>query len=388
MPPPPDPRWAHGRPDRRGYAEWRRAPGRRPPWWPDNEPWPPANAAAWRQLRRGFMRRAGCFAVFVVIGLALLIGAISGYLLTVAQAAYVLIGALLLIVVFALVVGRLFGAFRRSAQPVADLIEATGRVETGELDVQVPVPAHAIREVRALTGAFNAMSARLSATERERRRLLAEISHELRTPLTVIQGNVEAMIDGVYPTDREHLERIQAETHQLARLIEDLRTLSLAETGQLRLVREPIDLADLARDVAAGFEAEATGAGVTVEVNAPDDMPELELDPFRLRQVIANLVSNALRHTPPGGRVTISAAPAAGGAVLSVADTGAGMTPEAVEHAFERFWRAGQSAGAGLGLAIVRDLVTAHGGTVSIESSVGVGTTVTLRLSRPEPTTV
>src|SRR5215210_2610709 len=158
---------------------------------------------------------------------------------------------------------------------MADLIEASGRVEAGELDVQVPERGR--REVRALTSAFNARSSRLSTTERERRRLLAEISHELRTPLTVIQGNVEAMIDGIYPTDREHLQRIQTETRQLARLIDDLRTLSQAETGQLRLVLEPTDLANLARDVASAFEAEATAAGVTLGVQAPDELADIDV---------------------------------------------------------------------------------------------------------------
>ncbi len=142
---------------------------------------------------------------------------------------------------------------------MGDLIEASGRVEAGELDVQVP--ERGVREVRALARAFNNMSSRLSATERERRRLLAEVSHELRTPLTVISGNVEAMIDGVYPADREHLERIAVEARQLERLIDDLRTLSLAETGQLPLQREPTDVAALAREVVEGFEAEADSLG-------------------------------------------------------------------------------------------------------------------------------
>jgi two-component system sensor histidine kinase BaeS len=239
-----------------------------------------------------------------------------------------------------------------------------------------------VREVRALTRAFNAMSARLSATERERRRLLAEVSHELRTPLTVIKGNVEAMMDGVYPPDREHLERVQAETRQLERLIEDLRTLSLAETGQLPLQREPTDVDALTREVATAFEPDAQAAGVELVMDVPADLPEIEVDGRRIRQVISNLVANALRHTPRGGRVTVSGAASDAAVRIEVADTGVGMSQEAVEHAFERFWRSGEWAGAGLGLAIVRDLVTAHGGRVSIASQPGQGTTVSLELPR------
>jgi signal transduction histidine kinase len=184
------------------------------------------------------------------------------------------------------------------------------------------------------------------------------------------------MIDGLYPADREHLERVQAETRQLERLIEDLRTLSLAETGQLPLQREPTDVVDLAREVVQGFEAEADAAGVQISVDADDDVSEQEIDARRVRQVISNLITNALRHTPNAGRVTVAVKREGEGFGLAISDTGRGMSPDAVEHAFERFWREGESAGAGLGLAIVRDLVVAHGGSVSIQSEVGKGTVV------------
>jgi signal transduction histidine kinase len=322
------------------------------------------------------MRRAGCFFVFVVIGLialvTVLIWAIGS---VVGSSAGGILGALIVLIIFAIVVRILFRGVRGTAAPVGDLIEASGRVESGELDVQVP--ERGVREVRALTRSFNNMSARLSATERERRRLLAEISHELRTPLTVISGNVEAMIDGVYPADREHLERIQAEARQLERLIDDLRTISLAETGQLPLQREPTDVAALAREVAEGFQAEADSRGVSLTASATDDTIEREVDARRVRQIISNLVSNALRHTPSGGTVAVAVSTDEnGGFEITVRDTGRGMSDEARQHAFDRFWREGEFAGAGLGLAIVRDLVTAHGGEVAISSEVGQGTEV------------
>jgi signal transduction histidine kinase len=225
------------------------------------------------------------------------------------------------------------------------------------------------------------MSARLERTEEQRRRLLADVSHELRTPLTVIQGNVEAMLDGLYPTDREHLGRIQSEAQHLERLIEDLRTLSMADAGALVLQREPMDLAQVAREVVDGFEANAAAAGVALSVTAAS-AAAIELDPRRVRQVIGNLVSNALRHTPRGGRVTVAVADSADQVTVAVTDTGSGMSAEDVGRAFDRFWRADDSAGAGLGLAIVRDLVKAHGGEAEIQSAPGRGTTVVCSFPR------
>jgi two-component system sensor histidine kinase BaeS len=265
---------------------------------------------------------------------------------------------------------------RRTTAPLSKLIEASARVEAGEVGSQVEVSGP--REIRALARAFNSMSARLAADTQERRRLLADVSHELRTPLTVIQGSVEGMLDGLYPADREHLERLLAETHQLGRLIEDLRTLSLTDAGELPLHREPTDLGALAADVVAGFQPQASAAGVRLTVQA-DDTPALPLDGRRLRQVIGNVVSNALRHTPSGGTVSLRVRRIGPTVELEVADTGVGMDAESRDHAFERFWRAGDAAGAGLGLAIVRDLVAAHGGEVSLESEIGAGTVVRCR---------
>lgn len=281
------------------------------------------------------------------------------------------------IVGFALLARRALRAVRSTAGPVGELIEASARVEAGQFGTQVA--ERGPREVRTLARAFNSMSARLAETEAGRRRLLADIGHELRTPLTVVQGNVEGILDGLYPADRSHLERILVETQHMERLIEDLRTLSLAEVGALRLSIQSVDLAALAAEVLAGFEPQAAAAGVTLSLDAGGAQREIQLDPLRVRQVISNLVANALRHTPRGGRVTVAVAQEGETQVLTVADTGSGMDAEALAHAFDRFWRAADSAGAGLGLSIVRDLVTAHGGTVEIHSAPGGGTTVSCR---------
>ncbi|MFN2417344.1 MAG: histidine kinase dimerization/phospho-acceptor domain-containing protein, partial [Candidatus Limnocylindria bacterium] len=209
-----------------------------------------------RGISRRFVRRAVRFAVlFVVVMVSLVVG--LAWLLGTLFGERVLTGVLPAIAaLIALVVAiRLVRGVGRAAAPLGDLIEASGRFEAGEFGAQVAVRGP--REIRALARAFNAMSARLAADTEERRRLLADVSHELRTPLTVIQGNVEGMLDGLYPADARHLERILAETHQLERLIDDLRTLSLADAGALTLHRESTDLGALATDVVAGFEPQA-----------------------------------------------------------------------------------------------------------------------------------
>ena len=282
----------------------------------------------------------------------------------------------IVVLVALVVIVRLGRGLRGTTVPLGNLIDASARVEAGEVGAQVDVRGP--REIRALARAFNAMSSRLAVDTDQRRRFLADVSHELRTPLTIIQGSVEGMLDGLYPADRPQLERLLAETHQLERLIDDLRTLSLTDAGALELHRQAVDLGALAADVVAGFDPQATAEGVTLTVEV-EEAPNLSLDARRVRQVIGNLLSNALRHTESGGRITVRVRPVDDAVELEVADTGAGMDAESAEHAFDRFWRSGDTAGAGLGLAIVRDLVGAHGGEASLESERGTGTIVRCR---------
>ena len=331
-------------------------------------------------MRSGFMWRIGCFFAIVAIALAgffALLSWLIGSLLGGAQPVItILIGLFVLLILFSAA-----RAVRRTAAPVGELIEASGRVEAG--DYSTRVSERGPREVRALARAFNAMSVRLEETERQRRSALADVSHELRTPLAVIQGNIEALIDGVYPADAEHLAPILDEIQLMERLVEDLRTLTLVEAGSLLLHREPTDLGELLREVTAGFQSRAAAGGVALAVTAAD-VPDLSVDPARVREVVANLLTNAIRHTPSGGSVDVALERQDDHAVVTVRDSGSGMSPEELNRIFDRFYRSPGSPGSGLGLPIARNLVEAHGGTMTATSEPGRETTIrfTLPLDR------
>ncbi len=379
----PPPHWK-----RRGPPWWPaegEEPRQRPPWWPAEEAWPPTGPEAWHFGRPRFARRyvrrmagfAALFVVFVVGGCTLAFwftASVTGLVTLPAGAGVVVRGLSLLALVVGLA-GMLFTgrALRALTGGVSEFMEAVGRVAEG--DYAARVNERGPREARALAKAFNRMAARLEASEAQRRNLLADVTHELRTPLTVMQGNLEGVLDGVYPADAEHLAPILEETKVLARLIDDLRTLTEAESGTLTLHREPTDLGVLAGETAAAFRGQAQAAGVQLDLAVADDLPLLSVDPVRLREVLGNLVANALRYTPAGGTVTVGGQLGReGGVVLTVADTGAGIAPETLPHIFERFYKSADSRGTGLGLAIARNLVTAHGGTLTVESTVGEGT--------------
>ena len=235
-------------------------------------------------------------------------------------------------------------------------------------------------ELRSLAHAFNNMAARLRITDEQRRELLADVTHELRTPLTVVQGNLEGMLDGVYPADEANLRSLLDEMNILARLVEDLRTLALAESGALQLKKEPTDLGMLVRDTAAAFLTQANEARVSLNVEPANDLPWLEMDPGRIRQVLSNLLANALRYTPAGGTISVRYWQAEKRALFEVQDSGPGISAEELPHVFERFYKSTDSGGMGLGLAIARHLVEAHSGTIIAESEPGQGTTMRIDL--------
>jgi signal transduction histidine kinase len=278
----------------------------------------------------------------------------------------------------------LLGILRRLALPLGELIEAAGKVEAG--DYSVRVSRRGPRELRLLGRAFNDMAERLQRTESQRRNLLAEVTHELRTPVAVIQGNLEGMLDGVYPADQAHLGPVLEDVRHLSHLIDDLRTLSQSESGTLELQREPTDLAVLAGEVIASFRVQAEAEGVELTLEAPEELPLVEVDPVRLREVLVNLIANSLRHTSRGGSVTVrgSQPPHRQQLELAVEDSGSGIAPENLPHVFDRFYKARGSTGSGLGLTIAKSLVEAHGGEIAAESTLGRGTTI--RFTLPLPT--
>jgi signal transduction histidine kinase len=267
----------------------------------------------------------------------------------------------------------------KAGSPLGSLVEAADRVGDGDFSVQVREGGPPF--LRSVTRAFNLMTRRLRDQDDARRQLVADIAHELRTPLTVMQGRVEGLIDGVYAPDPARLRELLEETRVLARLVEDLRTIAAADSGALTLQRESTDLLRLAEDVAATFRGEAETAGVTIAVHHATDIEPVDVDPVRIREVLVNLVANALQHTPAGGDVSIDVSrDDAGRAVIRVRDTGPGIPAEDLPRIFDRFYKGPGSRGSGLGLAIARKLVAAHDGELTAASAPGAGTTMTIAL--------
>ena len=367
---------------------WRQRPHRRPPWWPEDEAWPPAGPPGmrrWQRSSRGFLWRMGLMVFLVwIVGTAVCAGTLwlTGVLIGQSGGGFSPATWIPLLLAFILFFALLRG-LRLLALPLRDLIDAAQRVEAGDLTPRVR--ERGPRELRALARAFNSMLDRLLRSERQRRQLLADVTHELRTPVAVLQESLEGMLDGVYPADAEHLGPLLEETRMLSRLIDDLRTLSLAESGVLVLHREPTDLGVLDAEVIAAFRAQAEASGVSLRLEVPEDIPLVEIDPLRLREILVNLVANALRHTSHGGEVRITAAVDSHSLRLAVVDNGSGIAAEDLPHIFERFFKTADSSGSGLGLAIARNLVLAHGGEIEAESAPGAGTTMRISIPLDEP---
>ncbi len=269
----------------------------------------------------------------------------------------------------------------RIATPVRRLTWAAGELAAGELSSRVPEGSG--DELGQLATTFNQMAASLDRADELRRRMTADIAHELRTPLSIIRGQVEAIQDGIFPPDAEHLAPIHDEVLLLNRLVEDLRTLALADAGQLVLHRTEVDLGMLVQRLVDRFGPLAVVRSVTLEADAAPGSLRL-VDADRIEQVLNNLLANALRHTPAGGIVTVAVRPAEE-LLIEVSDSGPGIRPEDLPHIFDRFWRGERSrtrdgSGAGLGLAIARQLVEAHGGRLWVESEPNAGTRFKLTL--------
>ncbi|MGW5929016.1 sensor histidine kinase [Streptomyces anulatus] len=293
--------------------------------------------------------------------------------------------------VLALTVGASVFAGARLVRPLHALTGAAQRMRDGEQPESVPVSGD--DEVGRLAAAFNDMSAHRARLEEQRKAMVSDVAHELRTPLSNIRGWLEAAQDGLADPDPAFVSSLLEEAVLLQHIIDDLQDLAAADAGVLRLHPESVEIRELLSQVAAAHQARAENAGVTLAVTATAPGPALRADPVRLRQAVGNLVSNAVRHTPEGGRVTLRAyahEEGDGAVLVEVTDTGSGIPPEDLPHVFDRFWRAEKSrsrrtGGSGLGLAIVRKLVEAHGGTVDATSVEGEGSTFVLRLPGTTP---
>ncbi|MEZ4865899.1 MAG: HAMP domain-containing sensor histidine kinase [Caldilineaceae bacterium] len=372
-----------------------------PPWWEERRRrWGGPDHAAqwhggqeWHRKRRFLLLR---FLSFFVSFLLLVLGGMGALAVLITNlashghaAVFVWLGGIGLALTLPLVALRwAVRTFRRYAYPLAEIMAAADAVAAGDLTVEVSETGAG--EFRQLAQSFNHMTAELARSDQQRRNLTADVAHELRTPLHIIQGNLEGILDGIYEPTPDHLHATLDATHTLARLVEDLRILSLAEAGQLPLQHEPVDLAELLTDVVTTFspQAESTGIALTLVAATPTTTTPfiIQGDAGRLDQVFSNLVANALRHTPAGGAVTLQLTPQADQVLIRVTDTGEGIAPEDLPLIFERFWKGDRARshlhnpGSGLGLSIARQLVQAHGGQISVQSRQGVGTTFEIAL--------
>jgi len=279
----------------------------------------------------------------------------------------------------------LFNLYTRFGKPLEELFNAINSVAGGNFSVRVPEsPSPQFHE---LTKRFNKMVGELEHAEEQRRNLTADIAHELRTPLHIIQGNLEGIVDGVYEPTTEHIKDTLDETNLLSRLVNDLQTLSLAETGSLPLHPTRFLLADLIQDLNSSFAPQATSGGIDLQTRITSQEQKFTADYDRLNQVLSNLISNALRHTPEGGKIIIdveTVSSEARNVKITIKDTGTGIPSKDLPFIFDRFWRADKSRSerthSGLGLAIAKQLILTHGGTIEVQSVVGMGTTFIIEL--------
>jgi len=313
-------------------------------------------------------------AVVLSIGVVL-VGTAVGLIEAPPAVRFLAIAALVLFLLLVLRGGR---RFQRMAVNLGEFVDAAGRIEAGDYGVQVA--ERGPRELRTLARAFNAMSARLAAADRNRRAFVADLTHELRTPLAIIRGQAEGIGDGVYPGDQAHVTPILDATASLDTLVDALATMTLADVGSLRLKREAVDVPVLVTSSLAAFQSAADAASVRLVADLEPDLPAVDADPARIRGVLGNLLSNAIRYTPSGGTVTASARRAGDRVAFAVRDTGLGIPSDLRPRIFERFVKSPGSPGSGLGLAIAKDVVSAHGGTIEAISESGKGTEIRFTL--------
>ncbi len=355
------PEWGHG--------DWR------PPsaeWWNSGD-----RSESWQRFGRRVARRfffGFIFILLLLIGFGAFVATAIVGTTSIDRWVVVVITPLVALAVLALIARY----YRRTLRPVRELIGAAGALADGDYSARVGTEGSAA--IRPITRSFNDMAERLEHGEDARRRLLADLGHELRTPLAVVQGEIEAMLDGVHQPDTEHLELLLEEVAVMERLLEDLRTLSLAESGALSLHPEPVDLTALIEDALESHRRSAQASRVAVTVVPGEPLGDVVIDPVRIREVLTNLIINAIRAMPDGGRLSVKTEREDDAIRIEVADTGVGIPADDLEQVFDRFRKGSTSSGSGLGLTISRDLIEAHGGKISISSKPGDGTSVTIVL--------
>ena len=267
-----------------------------------------------------------------------------------------------------------FVLFRQITTPLNALAVASNKIAAGDLSARAGVRGE--DEIAQVGRAFDVMAENLARSETARRNMLADVAHELRNPIGVIQSHLEAMLDGVFSTTPDQIASLHDETVLLARLVDDLRDLALADAGQLSLTRQMTDLHALVSKTVEAFQAQATENQIALTSDLATSLPSLNLDAQRIEQALRNLISNALRYTPTGGTVKVKLVKSGNAARVEVSDTGPGIPADALPHVFERFWRGDKSrsraqGGAGLGLAIAKQWVEGHGGRIGVESETG-----------------
>jgi signal transduction histidine kinase len=282
-------------------------------------------------------------------------------------------------------VALLLGVFlsRTLSRPIRELTEATRAVAEGNLGLQVPLRSK--DELGKLAASFNTMSSDLARSTEARKQMTADIAHELRTPLSLIIGHADAVHDGVLPPSKENFEIIREEALRLEHLVDDLRTLSLADAGELSIIPQPVSPQKLLSDLQATYQHIAGQKNVKIQLDVASNIPMLNIDPGRMTQVLTNVLDNALQHTPEGGQINLSARSVQDGVELSIQDTGPGIEGKDVNRIFERFYRTDSArhrdaGGSGLGLAIAKSIVQAHGGQIWAKSEPGNGLCVTIKL--------
>jgi signal transduction histidine kinase len=272
---------------------------------------------------------------------------------------------------------------QRILAPIKALTSAAKRLGSGDFSQRVDVKDKS--EIGELANTFNSMTSDLERAEQLRKNLVADVAHELRTPLTNLRGYLEALSDGVIEPDAETIRTLDEEASLLSRLVDDLQELSIAEAGQLKLVCQPEDVTELINQVVNSVQAQATNRGVSITVEPSDSLPLINVDAHRIRQILRNLLNNAIFHTPKEGNITIAIRQKDDFIEIAVTDTGEGIPPDSLPSIFERFYRVDKSrsratGGTGLGLTITKRLVEAHGGSISVHSELGKGSCFTLTL--------